>query len=214
MSEVLTYNSLAAQIPVYCERPASDAVFAAQVPTLIMLAENRIAADLKQQGFQTVVSGAFTAGAAGAVVAKPAFWRQTISFQYLHPTLGWQPVYLRALEYLKAYWPVASVLSPPKYYADYNASNFLVAPSPDSAYAFELVYYARLQPLDAANQVNWLTINAPQVLLYACLREAALYLKNPEKVATWTTEYNDQKSSLLNENAERLADRNEVVTRA
>lgn len=214
MAEVMTYNSLVTSIRTYSERPADDTEFIAEIPRLVMLAENRIATDMKQQGFQSVVTGAFTAGAPGAVIAKPAFWRQTISFQYLDPTLGWQPVYLRNLEYLKSYWPNAASLGTPKFYADYNFQNFFVAPSPAAAYAFELVYYARLQPLDAANQVNWLTVNAPQVLLYACLLEAQLYLKNTDRAAFWKAQYDDQKGGILNENAERLADRNEVVTRA
>ena len=46
MSAVLTYDSLVEQIPGYCERP-NDAALIAQLPMLIMLAENRIATDMK-----------------------------------------------------------------------------------------------------------------------------------------------------------------------
>lgn len=212
MAENLTYVKLVEQILSYCEK-VGDSKLTAQIPFLVMLAENRIAADFKQQGFQSVVTGEFTVGAEGATFAKPAFWRETISFTYKHPTEGWRPVRLRALEYLKTFWPVAAVLEPPRFYADYNATNFFVAPSPNLAYEFELAYYARLQPLDADHEENWLTRNAPQMLLYASLLEANMWLKNADKSAFWAAQYETQKASLLQENAERINDKTQTVTR-
>lgn len=209
MAVALTYSLLVAQIPGYSER--SDAAFAAMVPTFVMLAENRLAAEVKQQGFQSVVSGTLAVG--NPVMAKPAFWRETISFTYKDPVLGWAPLRLRALEYVKNFWPVAASIAPPRFYADYNASNFYVAPSPDYAYPFELAYYARLEPLDATNQTNWLTLNAPQLLLYASMLEANLWLKNTDKVAFWQGLYESAKGAITQENAERTADKTEVVVR-
>jgi len=212
MSAVLTYDSLVEQIPGYCERP-NDAALIAQLPMLIMLAENRIATDMKQQGFQSVVSGSLIPGGSGAVVQKPAYWRETISFSYKNAYNKWVPLNIRSLEYLKSFAPNQSTTSAPRFYADYNFNNFLVAPSPDTAYEFELVYYARLNPLDILNTTNWLTFNAPQCLLYACILEAQLWLKNTAKSQEWEGHYNLAKAGLLQETAERLADRAEVVTR-
>ena len=212
MAAALTYTALVAQIPGYCERP-NDAALIAQLPFIVMLAENRIATDMKQQGFQSVVKGTFTAGAIGAVITKPAFWRETISFAYKDPATGWKQIKIRALEFLKSFWPLQGQTSPPRFYADYNFQNFLIAPSPDGAYDFELAYYARLEPLDEANQTNWLTMNAPQCLLYACILEAQLWLKNTAKAQEWEAHYSSSKAGLMQETAERLADRTEVVTK-
>lgn len=211
MAASLTYDSLSAQIPSYCER--QDTAFLNQLPTLIMLAENRLATDMKQQGFQSVVKGNFGLGSGGSVMAKPAFWRETISFTFKDPVAGWLPLRLRALEYVKNFWPLQSATLQPRFYADYNASNFYIAPSPDQTYAFELAYYARLEPLDATNQSNWLTLNAPQTLLYAALLEAQLWLKNVDKATFWQGMYNDAKGGVVQENAERLSDKSEVITR-
>jgi hypothetical protein len=212
MTTALTYNELVTQIPGYCERP-NDAALVAQLPMLIMLAENRIATDMKQQGFQSVVKGTFTAGSVGAVIAKPAFWRETISFNYKDPLAGWKQLKMRALEYLKNFWPLQGQTAAPRFYADYNFQNFLVAPSPNGAYDFELAYYARLEPLDITNQTNWLTTNAPQCLLYACILETQLWLKNTAKAQEWEAHYSAAKQGLMQETAERMADRTEVVTR-
>lgn len=211
MSVALTYTSLVSQLSSYTER--TDVAFVAQIPSFIMLAENRVATDMKQQGFQSVVSGTFTAGTLGAQIAKPAFWRETISFNYKDPVNGWMPLRLRPLEYLKNFWPIQASIQPPRFYADYNAANFLVAPTPDQAYAFELAYYARLEPLDSTNTTNWLTLNAPQCLLYASLLEAYIWSKNAGKVQEFQGHYDNAKAGLLQETAERLGDRTEVVTR-
>jgi hypothetical protein len=208
MTQNFTYGELLNLVPSYTER--KDAAFLAQVPTFISLAENRLATDMKQQGFQSVVKGTLPLV---PVMAKPAFWRSTISFSYTSAT-GEQTMSLRSLEYLKAYWPNKLLTAAPSYYADYNINNFLLAATPDQAYPFELVYYARLQPLSPSSQSNWLTHNAPQALLYAILMEAALWTKNPDRVQAWGAQYADAKGGIVMENQERLSDRNTVVTRA
>ncbi len=209
MAFALTYNSLIEQMPSYMER--SDAKYLAQIPALVTYAENRLAADMKQQGFQSVVRGNFTAG--NNVVAKPAFWRETISFTFRNASGAWVPISLRALEYIKNIYTLSSDEGNPRFYADYNAQNFMFGPAPDDTYEFELIYYARLQPLDASNQVNWLTANAPQTLLYACILESHLWAKNMDKASFWQQQYENQKGSILGENQEHLADRGEVVSR-
>lgn len=208
----LTYTTLQEQVGSYTER-TNDATFMAQVPYFIMLAENRIATDMKQQGFVSVVKTSLTVGANGATMAKPAYWRETIAFNYKDPVTGWQPMRMRSLEYLKNYWPVAANTSPPRFYADYNFTNFLLAPSPDQAYEAELVYYARLDPLSSDNTTNWLTVNAPQCLLYATLLEAYIWTKNSAKIQEFQGHYDAAKAGFVQETAERLGDRTEVVTR-
>lgn len=208
MAQNFTYTELIALVPAYVER--TDVAFAAQIPTFIALAENRLATDMKQQGFQSVVKGTLPLIAS---MPKPSFWRETISFSFLDANSSIQTLQLRSLEYVKSFWPSQATTGIPRFYADYNATNFLLAATPNAAYTFELVYYARLQPLNVNNQSNWLTLNAPQALLYAILLEACLWLKAPDKIGMWQQQYDAAKGSLLNENLERLADRNSIVTR-
>lgn len=207
MSSNFTYDIIVAQLTSYAERP--DAAYLAQIPVFLALAENRLATEMKQQGFQAVVTGNM---ALTNVQDKPTFWKENISFGYLLNGV-FQPLYLRSLEYIRAWWPNTSVAGVPKYYADYNINHFYVAGTPASAYTFELVYYARLDPLTPSHQENWMTLNAPQALLYACLLEAALWRKNQADVVKWTDQYRGAVSSLINENRERLVDRNAVNER-
>ena len=202
-----TYTELQTLVPQYAER--TDTAFADQIPTFISLAENRLATEMKQQGFQSVVSGTLPLTAS---LAKPSFWKETISFYYTDATGERKPLLLRALEYVRNYWPNSSLQDEPKFYADYNATNFLLGPTPSAEFEFELVYYARLQPLSDTNTSNWLTTNAPQALFAAIMVEACRYIKSPRQ-AVWEEMYQSSSGSLKQENSERQADRTTVFVR-
>lgn len=79
-----------------------------------------------------------------------------------------------------------------------------LAPIPDSIYEVELAFYEKFTPLGdgTAGTVtsNWLSVNAPDVVLYGALLEAEPYLKNTEDAATWLAAYNKGISDLVEEN--------------
>lgn len=204
-----SYIKLLALLPSYFER--TDDAFKAKVPVFISLAENRLATDLKAQGFLTVAAGTFDIGK--HLLKKPAYWRETVAFGYTDAKGEQKSLLLRPLEYVKAYWPKTTERDAPVYYADYNANYFYVAPTPVSAFPFELSFYARLNPLSPANDSNWMTVYMPQALFYACCLEAAIWSKNQAREATFQNHYNQAIGSLGAENQERLADRNVVVRR-
>lgn len=205
MSQNFTFDFLTAQVPNYAER--NDDAFKEQIPVFIALAENRLATDLKLQGFQTVVTGELEQT---NVMPKPAWWKESISFQ-IKVSGVWQNVFLRNLEYVKQYWPNVSIAGQPAFYADYNATHFYLAPTPNLPYEFELTYYARLDPLTKTNQENWMTLNIPQALLAAVMLEAVRWTSNPEAEARWEKAYATAIGGLASENSERVADRNTVV---
>lgn len=183
LAETLTYDTLVTDIQQYAER--QDADFVSRIPRFLMYAENRLAAEGRGLGNTRAVTGAFTA--TNPVVAKPARWRETISWNWgLTNDAAAERNFLvpRTYEFCRVYAPPGS-LGSPKYYADYDADNWLVVQSPLAAYPFEILYYERWVPLDATHQTNWLTINTPQLLLYSSLLEAQAYVKNKDKVAEW-----------------------------
>lgn len=207
--ENITYTRLVEQLKDYGER--KDDAYVNQIPIFITLAENRLATEMKQQGFQAVIRGQFDLS---NILPKPSFWKSTISAGYFTIDGEYKPLYLRSLEYCRAFWPSpAETTVAPVYYADYNISHFYLAGTPSQRLDFELVYYARLDPLTESHQENWMTLNAPQALLYACLLEAAVWKKNDPAIARMTQQYQQAVSSLINENRERLADRGSVVER-
>lgn len=203
----MTYTSLVSDVKTYLERP-NDANLAAQLPRLVMLAENRIATDARILGTRRVAEGAFEVG--NPVLAKPAYWRTTTSLNCTLADGSRSPIFLRSYEFCREYWPNDSSQGTPRYYADYNFDNFFLAPSPNAALAFELLYIARLEPLSDANATNWLTANAPQMMLAATLLEAELWLKNFRNLPTRQEAYNNALSAFKTEDSLRSVDRSVV----
>jgi hypothetical protein len=68
-----------------------------------------------------------------------------------------------------------------------------------------------LQPLDSSNQTNWLTIYAPQALLYGTLLQAMPFLKNDERIPMWQAQYERVMAVLKNEDTLRIGDRQAVA---
>lgn len=197
----MTFNSLVDDIQAYAERQ-TDSVFVAQIPRFIMMAENRIASEKKPLGFQRSVNGVF----AGKTLAKPARWRLTRNISYVNSLNKRVFLKNRGYEYCRAYWPDDSLTDPPLFYADYSYEYFFFAPTPDAAYAFELTYYERPDPLSSTNQTSWTTQYAPQVLLYACMMEAMPFLKNSERIPEFQGLYTQSLEAIVKEDAERLID--------
>ena len=203
---VMTYDSLVEDIQQYLER--TDDATIAQIPRFIMLAEQVIASQIKFLGNLTVNTSNMVIST--ATIDKPARWHKTVS---MNVTVSGkrQPVFLRKYEYLREYAPDPSVEGVPKFYADYDYTHWLVAPTPDTAYDYEVLYYERVQPLDSSNQSNWFTIYAPQAMLYGSLLQAMPFLKNDERIAMWQQQYDLIINTLKSEDVQRIGDRQAVV---
>jgi hypothetical protein len=204
-SFVLTYDSLVTTVTQYLER--NDTATVNQIPTFITMCEFEIAQEIKTLGQLQVVTATMNVG--NNVIAKPARWRKTVSFNLTNGTSR-QPVYLRKYEYLKAYAPDNTATGTPVYYADYNYDNWLVAPTPDQNYSFEVLFYERLQPLSSTNQTNWLTQNAPNAMLFGTLLQAMPFLKNDQRTI-FQQKYDLALQALKAEDTTRMADRQAIA---
>ena len=80
----------------------------------------------------------------------------------------------------------SSLRGKPLYYADYdkelstassNGSTLVLAPVPDSNYTVELQYIYKPASLVSSTTGTWLSQNARNGLLFACLSEAYLFMK-------------------------------------
>lgn len=60
-----------------------------------------------------------------------------------------------------------------------------IAPTTDAVYTVELVYFAKFAALSDSNTTNWLTANAPDLLLYMSLAEAEPFIKNDSRIQLW-----------------------------
>jgi len=204
---VLTYDTLTSLVQQYLER--KDAAVVAFIPTAIMLAEFEIAENIKTLGQMIVANSNMNIG--NPVIAKPARWRKTVSMTLTAADGTTQPILLRKLEYLKQYWQNVSTTDTPLFYADYDYDNWYVAPTPSAAFAFQTLCYTRLQPLASDNQTNWITQNAPNVMLFGTLKQTAPFLKDDARLAVWSQLFDTALAALKTEEQLRIGDRQTVA---
>lgn len=212
----MTYNSLVGsisdtgvvtpgQIMTYLKRTDAETFY--QQDNFISQAEQLICRESKNIGLETYVSSAFTPGL--SVIPKPGRWRRSLTFNFgtgMTNNIRNQ-LYYRNYEYVRLFWPDPTITAPPQYYSDYGYYNIIIAPTPDQAYPFEYAYLQLPEPLSSANQTNWITDYAPDVLFYAILLEAVPFLKNDERIPVWESAYARGLASLNNQDDQRRVDR-------
>ena len=206
-SWVMTYDSLTATVLQYLER--KDAAVVDAIPTFISLTEFEISQEIKTLGQLQIAESTMTSG--NPVLQKPARWRKTVSMNVTTET-GNHPVLLRKYEYLRNYAPnpAATGGGLPEYYADTDWDHWYLAPTPNQAYAFEVLYYERIEPLSSTNQTNWLTQNAPNAMLFGTLLQAMPFMKNDQRVI-FQQKYTEALNSLKTEDVARVGDRQAIA---
>lgn len=211
MALILNWTILTTQIPTWLERE-SDSRLIANGAYIVMLAENRLASEIKGLGTQRSVSANFTP--LQSWIDKPVRWRETISMNvgYLN-TQKRRFLKQRTYEFCRRYWADPTVTGIPRYFSDWEWGEFLIVPTPPTVIGsplslpFELMYYERAEPLDASNETNWWTENAPEVLHACTMYEALLYIKDFQRAAAQEAEYNKMVTLKFGEGARRKIDR-------
>ncbi len=210
MPTAMTYTSLLNDLRAYLERGATlatDPTVYEQLPNLVNLAERRLQRDIKVVGTISVVSSTMINGT--AVYAKPDRWRETVSM-FVGVGTGYntrKELFTRSYEYCRNYWPNQTSEDEPRFYADYDYQHWLIVPTPDDDYPYEILYNEQPVYLDDNNQTNWFTEYAPDALLYGSLLEAQPFLKNEEMISTWDQFYQRAIGAINGEDLRQIVDR-------
>lgn len=210
----LTFNSLFQLILFYLERNDQDV--RDFIPYAILFAESKISNKMKQLGQQAVANATinYTPGPNAlppGALQKPTGWRKTISVRWLGQASSGndEDLYVRSLEYCKNYTKnKAATDVVPKFYSDYNFDYWYITPEPVNNDQFEIIYYEKITPLGPNSQTNWLTINAPELIMFGTLLEMEPFIKNDPRIPTWMQKYDDAMQSLIAEDVSRIGDRN------
>lgn len=78
---------------------------------------------------------------------------------------------------------IANATGYPRYFT-IMGDEIELCPTPDDDYTLEMVYRAYIPAL-ASNSTNWLLTLAPDAYLYGALMEAAVHIKEDERVTLW-----------------------------
>lgn len=182
MAEGNTYDTLTSDLRRYLDRGGvKDEEVYAQIPRFVMMGQLRLTKEAPKLISTNTVTTTLTVG--NPILAKPARWRETLSFR-IGTGAGFntvKTVYFRTLEYVRMRYPNPTALDVtkwPEMYADYDPKYWLLGPTPALAFPIEVSIIEDAVQLDDANQQNIYTQKAPDLLLHACLLEAALFVRN------------------------------------
>ena len=174
----MTYDELVTNIRNYTE-VGSNVFTNSVINTFITMAENQILREIDLDVFKLEVSGNLTQN--NKFLSAPS---DILTHRYLMVTVSGDQVFLdfRDTSFMKEYWPDGSVTGVPKYYSVWDQNTFYLAPTPNAAYTVELGYIYRPAQLSPATPTTWISTNAPEALLYACLIQAYSYTKGPAEM--------------------------------
>lgn len=217
MSEVMTYNSLVQDLLEYAEQSSStNTLLVEAIPGIISRAQLSLANRLKIQGYRDIVVGEVTPQS--RVLIKPTGWRNTITFVLRTNDANSTTFPIRnilrarSFEYMNMVSPDTTAYDTPRLYTDYNLNNWLLAPTPDQAYPFEITIYRLPAMLGPDVQTNYLTEFIPNALLFQCLLYLTPYLNNDTRIPTWTLMLQNELQSLNAEEVAKIADRAQTRT--
>ena len=104
-------------------------------------------------------------------------------------------------DFLAEYYdtPEVGSTAKPRYYANWDMGTIVVAPTPNAVYKFEIGITKKPTGLGTGNTQTWGSVNAPNVLLYACLCEAFKFLKAPNDQQVYEASFQEALQALAQE---------------
>lgn len=186
----MNYSALVAQIKNFLEDDSTE--FSDSIDAVIDQAEEMIFQRLPNlPAFRQSATGTLSSGTASYTISNARIIRN------VGVTVSSNVTYLdhRVDSYLRDYWPNASTTGQPIMYSTDSASasgtTITLAPTPNSNYSYEVEFSAPATGLSSGNTTSWLGTNAENVLLSACLYEASAFLKAPETVTLYKSQFDE-----------------------
>lgn len=182
MTAITNYTTLVKAIKDAAEDDGTE--FATYIPTAIDLVEERLYRELDLPELELKATGSFTTNV--NTLAKPSGY--TFGEYFAVIINGKRNLLQKRRDtYILDYAP--TVTDVPKYYADDSETNFIVSPTPNTNYPYELKYTKKPEKLTSSNLTNYYTRKLNATLFYGCMAEMARFMKDWAQVDFWETEY-------------------------
>jgi len=174
-----TYATLKQAIQDYTEN--TETSFVTNLPLFIRSAEERILKSVQLNLFRRNALGTMSQG--NKYLRVPQDFLAPYSLSY---TSSSEEVFVefKDVSFIQTYNPDSTVTGFPKYYASFDVSNFILAPTPNASFTAELHYLYRPASITAGSDsgTTWLSENAELTLLYGSLVEAYIFMKGEQDV--------------------------------
>jgi len=191
-----TLSTLKTAIQDYSE--STETSFVTNLPNFIKTAEERILKNVQLDDFIKNVTGQATPNS--PYLGSPTDYLSSFSLAVIDSSSNYNYLQLKHPSFIRDFTPASSTTGLPKYYAEFDENTFILAPTPDTTYTFELHYFFRPSSLTSAGDsgTTWLSDNAPNALLYGSLTEAMVYLKNYESLPIYEQRFQEAIALLKN----------------
>ena len=185
-----TKSGLTTAIQNYMEN--TETTFTATIPTFIQQAEEKLLKSVQLPVFRKNVTG--TGTASNTYLQMPSDFLSPFSLALIDSDSDYSYLLFKHVSWIRDYTPAAATTGEPLYYAEFDETTFILAPTPSSSFTFELHYFYRPTSLtsEADDGTTWLATNASNTLLYGCLLEAAIFMKlNPAEIQIYDAKYQE-----------------------
>ena len=174
-----TYTELKASVADWLNR--SD--LTAAIPDFISLAEAQMERVLRTRQMIVRSNASFNV----EFGATPADFLEVKSFK-LSGTNPITPLSFLTIDAMDLESSKLSATGKPRFFSVVG-TQFRLAPTPDTNYATELTYYAKLSKLSASVSTNFILDSSPDAYLYGSLVQAAPYLQDDNRIPVWAGLY-------------------------
>jgi hypothetical protein len=183
----MTYNELTTAIQQYLMveyvGDGAEPTFVANIDNFIKNTEIIINNTVQLPAFRVNVTGTLTAG--NPYLTIPSDFLSIFSIAVIPtttvgviPTLTYQYLLNKDVNYIREAFPYPSVDGVPQYYSLFDNNTFIIGPTPNGNYDVEMHYYAYPQSIvEAPSGTTWLSTEFPNALLWGALVEGYIFLK-------------------------------------
>jgi hypothetical protein len=172
-----TYSSFVTTVESYLARTDLTSV----IPDFIQMAQLRMSRDLRTEAMLKVATTSPSDN-------KVAFPTDFLELREMHFE-GNPPIILEYQSPDLFFRNGQTSLSGRSHYFTMLGTEFQFAPSQNSSYTIQILYYAQPTFISSTTANNLYLTYYPDALLYATLAEAEPYLMNDPRVATWSALY-------------------------
>tara|TARA_Y100000004_G_scaffold19215_1_gene19767 strand:- start:218 stop:877 length:660 start_codon:yes stop_codon:yes gene_type:complete len=188
-----TYDELKQAIQDYTEN--TETTFVNNLPLFIRATEERILKNVQLNLFMANRVGLATTGI--QYLGAPSDFLAPFSLSIFNSAAGSDAkeyLEFKDLSFIETFHPDYNVTGKPRYYAQFDVGNFILAPTPDVDYDVEVQYLSRPASLTsgAGTGTSWLSENAELAMLYGSLVEAYIFMKGePDIMALYNQRFNE-----------------------
>lgn len=157
-----------------------ETTFVNELDFIIKNAEERIFKSVDLDYFRKNVTGSMSTG--NKFLQVPDDYLASFSLSFTNSDAETQFLLQKDVNYIQTFTPKGNTTTgDPRFYALFDVSNFILAPTPSGDFTTELHYYYRPTSITATSDgTSWLGTNAQDAMLYGTLCEAYTFMKGDD----------------------------------